>query len=311
MQVFTDENFLGYEFRCYTASANTGFKHVCDVYKDNNLLPNCTSIVNWGNRTWESYQFATVLQNSKDRVQTYIIEGHTDPEVDHDFLNTLANYDYIRDYGELETGETVIIFDSWEQVKGEDEREYVKGEGMVKTGRFKKSVYAKLVELAEKDLLKPSINSTIKNVEYVFSDEYARCDECGTIHNMQYGDLTWVEDEGMLLCDKCLNNSSTVENLIAEAKDDFRKALKPTVDQSIIEGLGYSLVTEETFSFEREFWGAEYMTIEYAKDFIERYNGFIQIYEVAQFVEPFQIWVPNEVLDEAQDEIISKFGVNV
>lgn len=53
------------------------------------------------------------------------------------------------------------------------------------------------------------------------------------------------------------------------------------------------------------------MTIEYAKDFIERYNGFIQIYEVAQFVEPFQIWVPNEVLDEAQDEIISKFGVNV
>lgn len=308
MKTFTDEKFSGYEFRCTSASANTGFKHVCEVYKDNKLIEDCTSVVNWGNRTWEPYQYASVLESSKDRLQD-LLDGNKKPEIDYNFLNRLAEEGYINDFGETENGEVVILMDSWSQVEGEEEREYVEGEGMVKTGNFKKSVYAKLIELAEKRLLKPSVTITLLNVEYVFTDEYEKCWECGTVHNTYYGDLTYIEEEGMLLCDKCVNSPDRVEVLIESAKNDFWKALKPTVDQSIIEGLGYSLVTDETFSFEQEFWGATYMTEKHAREFVEKYNGFVQIYEVAQFVVPFQIWVPNSELDKAKAEINIRFNL--
>ena len=311
MAIFTDENFTGYEFRCNASNANVGYKHVCEVYKDNTILPDCTSIVTWGNRTWESYPFATVLSSSKAKLHN-LLAGIKEPEIeiDYDFLNKLANQDIITDYGELESGEVVILFDTWEQVEGEDEREYVKDKGMMKTGKFIKSPYAKLRELAEKKLLKPSVQSTIENVDYVFTDEYSRCDSCGKIFNTTYGELTYIENTCELLCDTCLNESpDMIETLIEDAKDDYRKALRPTVSQDTIEGLGYSLATDETFSFEREFWGAIYMTPEYAEKFVEKYNGFIQIYEVAQFVQPFQLWVPTENLKQAHAELKFRFNL--
>ena len=308
MRTFTDENFQGYEFRCTSESANTGFKHVCRVFKDNREVEEAKAVVNWGNRTWESYQYKSVFEESKSRLQD-LLDGVQKPEIDFDFLNTLADKGYIFDYGDMEDGETVIIFDSWEQFEGEDEREYVKGQGMIKTGRFIKSVYAKLVELADKNLLKPSINSTIKNVDYVFSDEYEKCWECGTVHNIQYGDLTYVEETGMLLCDKCINDYDNVSVLIEKAKEDIREAVKPTIHQCIIEELGYELVTDETFSFDREFWGAEFITKEYTEDFCKRYDGFVQIYEVAQFVVPFQIWVQKDRIEEAREELQENLNI--
>ena len=309
-KVFTDEKFTGYEFRCETTSANTGFKHVCKVLKDNTEVEEAKAVVNWGNRTWEAYQYASVLEGAKSNLEAKL-SGVKEPDVDYGFLNVLADRGYIRDYGNFENGTPIIIFDGWYQVEGEEEREYAEGKGMVKTGKFIKSVYARLVELAEKNLLKPSINETIKNVEYVFSDQYERCWECGTVHSLEYGDLTYLEDEGMLLCDECINSSDRVASLIEEAKEDMRKALNPTIHQDIIEGLGYTLVTDETFSFEREFWGATYMTEKFAEDFCNRYNGFAQIYEVAQFVVPFQLWVPNDRLEEAREEIASRFNLAV
>lgn len=309
VQVFTSEELKGYEFRCYSAPANTGFKHICEVYKDNMPVESCKSVVNWGNRTWESYQYATVFESSKDKVQCYEIDRHEDPAINTDFLEKLVEGGYIHDYGTMENGETVILMDGWYQVEGEEEREYKEGVGMVKTGNFKKSVYAKLMELAEKRLLSPSVVSTLLNVDYVFTDEYDKCWECGTVHNTYYGDLTYLEEEGMLLCDDCINSSDRVERLIDQAKEDIRYSLKPTIDQKIIEELGYSLVIDDTFSFEQKFWGATYMTEEYAKEFIKKYNGFIQIYEVAQFVTPFQIWIPNENLKNAQAEIKFKFNL--
>lgn len=310
-QTFTSEEFADYTFKCETTSANVGFKHICKVYdKDNNEVEEAKSVVNWGNRTWEAYQYASVYEQSKSSLKA-ILDGYKKPEVDYDFLNRLANYGYIYDYGDMENGETVIIFDSWEQVEGEDERKYKEGEGMVKTGKFIKSVYAKLVELAEQNRLKPSINSTIQNVEYVFSDSYSRCDECGTIHSTEYGDLTYVEEEGMYLCDKCINSLDRVEALIKEAREDMRKALKPTIDQSIIEELGYSLVTDETFSFEREFWGATYVTKYFVEDFMKDFDGFVQIYEVAQFVVPFQLWVRNDELEEAQKTLSEELNITL
>lgn len=305
MTVFTDENFKGYEFRCTSASANTGFKHICEVYKNNEPVDSCLSVVNWGNRTWESFQYATVLQDSKDKLQN-LLDGIEKPEIDYDFLSKLVEQDIITDYGELEDGETVIMFDTWEQVEGEEERTYVEGEGMVKTGNFVKSPYAKLRELAEKGLLKPSVQLTIVNVEYVFTDQYMRCDECGKIFDYTWGDLTYIEEEGMMLCDKCINSEDRIEGLIARAKDDFRQALKPTVDQEIIEGLGYSLVSDgDTFSFAPDRYFVNNVSEEWVDEFIHKHGGFVQIYQVEQFDCPFQIWVPTENLDAAKEDMES------
>jgi hypothetical protein len=310
MQVFTDENFKGYEFRCTSASANTGFKHICEVYKDNNPIDSCLSVVNWGNRTWESFPYATVLQDSKDKL-TNLLDGIEKPEIDYDFLYKLVEHDIITDYGELENGETVILMDSWSQVEGSEERTYNEETNrMEKTGNFIKSPYAKLKDLAEKGLLKPSVQSTIVNVDYVFTDEYMKCDECGKVYNYYYGDLTYSEEEGIMLCDNCINSPERVESLIERAKEDFRKALKPTVDQSIIEGLGYSLIEGDTFSFAQDRYFVNNTTEEWVDKFIHKYNGFVQIYQVEQFDCPFQIWVPSDVLENAQREVNFKYNYN-
>ena len=306
MTVFTDEKFQGYTFECTTESANVGFKHVCRVFNGfNNEIDKAKSVVNWGNRTWEAYQYASVFEQSKSLLAD-ILAGVEKPEINTDFLNTLANYGYINDYGLLgDSDEYVILMDSWSQVEGSDEREYKEGEGMIKTGRFIKSVYAKLIDLAKEGRLKQDITSTLLNTDYVFTDEYCRCYNCGRIFNLQYGELTEVNYE--LLCDDCIADSEdAVIELIDRAKEDFRAALKPTVNQDTISSLGYSLVTDETFSFEREFWGATYITTDYVAEFIEKYNGFVQIYEVAQFVQPFQIWVSDDMLEDAKSELLTK-----
>ena len=306
MTVFTDEKFTGYEFRCHTDSANTGFKHVCEVFKDNTPIEECKSVVNWGNRTWEPYQYATVLENSKDKL-TDLLDGNKKPELDYNFLYKLVEQDIITDYGELENGETIILFDSWSQVEGREERTYVEGEGMVKTGNFIKSPYAKLKELAEKKLLKPSVQYTIDTVEFVFTDEYGKCEGCGTVHNTYYGDLTYVKEERLFLCDNCINSPERIEPLIEQAKEDMRKALKPTVSQSIIKELGYSLIDTDLFSFAPDRYFVNNTTEEYIDRFIHKYNGFVQIYQVEQFDCPFQIWVPTEKLEKAQKEIDFKY----
>lgn len=306
MTVFTDEKFQGYTFECTTESANVGFKHVCRVFNGlNNEIDKAKAVVNWGNRTWEAYQYASVFEQSKSLLAD-VLAGVEKPEINTDFLNTLANYGYINDYGLLgDSDEYVILMDSWSQVEGSDEREYKEGEGMIKTGKFNKSVYAKLIDLANEGRLKQDITYTLLNTDYVFTDEYCRCYNCGRIFNLQYGELTEVNYE--LLCDDCIADSEdAIETLIDKAKEDFRAALKPTVNQDTISSLGYSLVSDETFSFEREFWGATYMTTDYVAEFIEKYNGFVQIYEVAQFVQPFQIWVSDDMLEDAKSELLTK-----
>jgi hypothetical protein len=305
-KVFTDEKFEGYTFECETTSANVGFKHVCRVYDNSHSeVDKAKAVVNWGNRTWESYQYASVFEQSKGLLAD-ILEGNNEnkPEINTDFLNTLANYEYINDYGLLgDSDEYVILMDSWDQVEGRSHYDKDKNEWV----RTEKSVYAKLIDLANEGRLKQDITYTLLNTDYVFTDEYCRCYNCGRIFNIQYGELTEVNYE--LLCDECIADSEdAIETLIDRAKEDFREALKPTVNQDTISSLGYSLVTDETFSFEREFWGATYMTTEYVSEFIEKYNGFVQIYEVAQFVQPFQIWVSNDMLEQAQAEINNKYS---
>lgn len=306
MTVFTNEKFTGYTFNCTSESANVGFYHVC-VVKDSNDNEVLTSKVHYINRTWESYQYQSVFEQAKSELQNKL-DGVNKEEYDIDFLNRLVEEYHITDFGELENGELVIMFDSWSQVKGEDEREYVEGEGMVKTGKFIKSVYAKLVDLAEKDLLKPSINRTIKEVEFVFTDSYAKCDECGRIFSTEYGELTFVESEYQYLCDDCLNDGSHIEALIEEAKEDFNKAIKVGINDDLIEELGYEkLDSEKDFSTRMSQWGEAswgcYDTpIEQVEDLCKTYGGFAKLTGVHQFDAEYTLYFPSETVDLARAE---------
>ena len=300
MTVLTDEKFTGYTFNCYSESANVGFYHVC-VVKDSNGNEVLTSKVHWINRTWESYQYQSVFEQAKSELQNKL-DGVTKEEYDTYFLNTLANEGYIRDFGELENGELVIMFDSWSEVRGEYHWE---GNEIVID---KPSVYQKLVDLAEKNLLKPSINRTIKEVEYVFSDSYARCDDCGRIFSTEYGELTWVDSECMYLCNDCLNSGDYIETLIEEAKEDFRKAIKVEIDEELIENLGYEkLDDKKDFSTRMSEWGESswgcYDTpISVVEELCETYGGFAKLTAVGQFDAEYTLYFPSETVNEARAE---------
>ena len=174
MTTMTDETFSGYTFKVTETPNNTGNKITCTAYdSNNNKVTEASSC--YGNGSGYGYAKMFAIDGCKAQLKELIENNFNIPEqepYDEDFLNRLTNDGYITDYGELgSSGELVIMFDGWYQVEGEDEREYIDGQGMVKTGNFNKSVYAKLVELAKKNLLKPSINRTILEVEYVFTDE--------------------------------------------------------------------------------------------------------------------------------------------
>ena len=300
MLKFTDGNFAGYTFNCTSESANVGFYHVC-VVKDSNNNEVLTTKVHWINRTWESYQYQSAFEQAKAELQKKL-DGVTKKEYDIEFLNTLANEGYIYDYGELENGELVIMFDSWSEVRG---KYHWEGNEIIID---KPSVYQKLVDLAEKDLLKPSINKTIKEVEYVFTDSYARCDECGRIFSTEYGELTWVDSECMYLCDDCLNDGSHIEALIEEAKEDFKKAVKVGINDDLIEELGYEkLDSEKDFSTRMSDWGEAswgcYDTpIAQVEDLCKTYGGFAKLTGVHQFDAEYTLYFPSETVDLARAE---------
>lgn len=312
MTTFTDEKFNSYEFRCTTEDANVGFKHVCRVYdtRDNLEIANAKAVINWGNRTWESYQYQSVYEQSKQKLSD-ILSGSKRPEFDTEFLYNLANGGYIYDYGELEDGELVVVFDGWYEKEGRKEYNDETHEWEVK----EKSVWAKLEELSEKGLLKPSVKYTIDNIECVFTDEYAKCDDCQKYYNTQWGELTWVEELDMYLCDNCINSEDSVSALIEDAKENFKQALKPTIKDSIIEDLGYSKVTDEEFSFARDTWGETRwgcinVSQDQVEDFCQRHGGFVKIACVEQFDCPFYIYVPDEELEDAQADLKMWVGDN-
>ena len=312
-QVFTDEKFTGYTFECTSKSANTGFYHICTVI-DNTGNEVLTTKQHWINRTWESYPFQTVFESAKAELENKLAgTKETKEEYDTDFLYTLANEGYIRDYGYTDNDELIIVFDSWSEVEGEDEREYVEGKGMIKTGNFKKSVYAKLRELADKDLLKPSINKTIKEVEYVFSDSYMQCDDCGKWICSEYGDIRYYEELDMCLCSECSNSSDYIENFIESAKGDFRKAISVEVDDDLIENLGYEkLDPNKDFStrmsqWGESSWGCHNTPIAQVEDLCQTYGGFAKLTYVGQFDAEYQLYFPSETVNEAREE----FGVEL
>ena len=55
-----------YVFECSFASTRDGFKHVCDVYENGDLK--FSTKVCYLNRTWESFEYKTVLSKALDKI---------------------------------------------------------------------------------------------------------------------------------------------------------------------------------------------------------------------------------------------------
>ena len=306
--------FTGYTFEITEEPNNTGHRIICTVYNDKHeAVTSSTSA--YGNGSGYGYAKAGVIESCKANLRALIENNFNIPKeepYDTDFLNRLMAEDYITNFGELKcNGELVIVFSTWEQVEGREERVYKEGEGMVKTGNYIKSVYAKLVELAEKNLLKPSINRTILEVEYVFDDEYAMCEGCGKICNTTWDSIHFVEGGVyQYLCSDCINeDTDIVAELIEEAIGNFRKALPVEIDEEAIERLGYVKITDEQdFSTRYSQWGEKnYGAFNTPVDEVERvcetYGGFAKLTGVWQFDCNYTLFFPADTVNYARLEL--------
>ena len=288
MTTFTTEEFTGYEFVCTSEGANVGFKHVCKVMKDDTEV--VKAVVNWGNRTWESYPYQSVYEQAKALLKDKIENPNKEElKLDHNFLYNLISECYIYDYAKDDRGDTYIMVDTWSQVE----------EG---------SVWDKLVQLAKKNMLKPSVNQTVLALEreFVFTDEYSKCSECGKLINTQWGEGKFIDsayDYGYY-CNDCINNDSgIIKYLVEEAKEDFEKAVTVEVSEDTIEEMGYAPVLNKTyFSFMRDNWTADtYISEDKARKICETFGGFVKLGAVQQFDVLFHIFVPVDKLEEAEE----------
>ena len=306
MTNFTFEEFAGYNFECESTTAPVGFKHVCHIFDKDNQEVTSTSI-QYLNRTWERFQFESVLSKAKEKLNG-LLSDNKEPEIDTDFLNTLVNECYITDYGVLygTDDEYAILMDSWEQVEGVS-REWVQGKGY-QPCELKPSVYNKLVELAKQGRLKPSISYTLLNTDYVFTDEYIRCDECGKICNTSYGEARYYESADMVLCTDCMmDDDEVIEGMIESAQDNFKEAIPVEVSEEKLNELGYSKVNSDDveYSTSYEMWGEkrfgyDYISTESAIELCQRYNGFAKLESVQQFDTTYSLYVPTDALEAAK-----------
>lgn len=310
--VATDE-FTGYTFEITEEPNSTGHRIICTAYNDKHeAVTSATSA--YGNGSGYGYAKMGAIEGCKANLQALIDNNFNMPKeepYDLDFLYRINCEYYIAGFGELgSNGELVILMDSWEQVEGADEREYIQGQGMVKTGNFKKSVYAKLVDLAKKNLLKPSINRTILEVEYVFTDEYDVCDRCGKVYNRTWDTIQYVESAGEVLCADCINeDDDVITGMIDEASENFRKALPVEISEEAIERLGYVKVSNEQdfstrfSSWGEEAWGAYNTPIDVVERVCKMYGGFPKLTGVWQFDCEYTLYFPADTVNYARLEL--------
>lgn len=311
--VFTFEEFEGYTFEITGKPNNVGTTLTCTVYdKDNKEITSCSGA--YGNGSGYGYCKQGIIEGAKYNLKK-LIENNFKEEVtepyDENFLYILANEGYIADYGNLKnSNELVIMFDSWSQVEGRSEFNKDKNEWEV----VEKSVYTKLRELADKNLLKPSINRTIKEVEFVFTDEYTKCYDCGAICDNTWDGVTWLEERYEYLCNDCVNSDTDViRELITNAQEDFHKAVGVVVSENTIENLGFEkLYDEKDFSTRYSQWGeSSYGCFDTDVNTVERickeYDGFAKLTHVGQFDCEYTLYFPSETVELARQE----FGISV
>ena len=213
----------GYTFECSYENANSGFYHICKVFNRKGKLINTTK-VHWGNRTWESYTYQTVLRqaianvNPSDEYKKFM-KKRIQKKI-HNTLIKLTNWGHIEDFGEDNNNNHLVLVDSWSQYE---------------------EVWKKLEELNEKGLLNEHTSLMMKFYDYVFTDEYSTCYECGAIvHNTE---SSYVDDIG-IVCDECINKEEHIETLIENAKQDHRAALPVSISEEMLTNMGYTVLDE-------------------------------------------------------------------
>ncbi|MGL5689737.1 MAG: hypothetical protein ACRDD8_02860 [Bacteroidales bacterium] len=55
-----------FEFLCYSKSTRNGFKHECDLFIDGRRFTSAK--INYLNRTWENYEYQSVMKIAIDQV---------------------------------------------------------------------------------------------------------------------------------------------------------------------------------------------------------------------------------------------------
>ena len=297
---------LGYTFSTKYTPCNVGSTyHVIVTDKDGKEVVHTQC--SYGNGSGHGYAVMGATEQAVGELKA-IIEGTVVEEepYNEEFLWKLMDWDYITDYGYTKEGELLIVFGSWEQVEGPKKFDKEQNEWVLTS----KSVYAKLVELAKKNLLKPSINRLINEVEYVFDDEWGKCMECGRLMHRTWDNLTWVESEGMELCDDCINASTeALEDLIEQAKEEFSKALPVMIEEEKIEELGYEkLDPDKDFStrmatWGESSWGCHDTHPDILKELCKKYNGFPKITWTGQFDSEYNLFFPSDKVTLARIEL--------
>ena len=301
MNKFTE---LGYTFNSKYTPCNVGSTyHVIVTDKDGNEVVHTQS--SYGNGSGHGYAMSGATTQAIAELEAIINGEVTEEEYDTEFLSKLVEWGYITDYGYSKQGELLIMFDSWTQVEGSKRWNDKTKEWEITS----KSVYAKLIDLAEKNLLKPSVNKTIKEVEYVFSDSYRICSHCGKFINTEWEGLTYLEGSCEELCDDCLNESDeALEEIIEQAKENFAQALPVMISEDKLKELGYEKLDEETDWSTRIMWGEECWSAHNTnpsimEELCKKYNGFPKLTAVWQFESFYNCMFPSSTVDLAREEL--------
>ena len=257
----------------------------------------------YANLSGRGYSMSGVQHSIAEKLND-IINGDVTVEpkedIDTDFLYNLVNWGYINDYGYDKDGTMTIIFDSWQQLEGREDRQ---------TGEVRPSVYAKFVRLAEEGKLKPSINYTLTHVDTAFSDEYAVCNRCGRVFSKEWDGLNYIETTGELLCNDCTNESDeAIDYLVDEAKDDFKKALPVMINENKLEELGYKRLSEEDFE---EGWNGSTVAPSIMAELCQKYEGFAKLTCVGQWGCSYTTFFPSNLVAEARTELREVAGLEV
>lgn len=302
MKKFTE---LGYTFTSKYTPCNVGSTyHVIVTDKNGNEVVHTQC--SYGNGSGHGYAMSGAQDEAVSKLEAIIKGVEESEKYDENFLSTLAEWDYITDYGYTKEGELLIMFSGWHQVEGPKHFDKKQNDWVLTS----KSVYAKLCELAEKNLLKPSINRTIKEVEYVFDDEWGICMGCGRLIHRTWDGLTWVESEGLELCDDCINESTNaLEDLIDQAKDNFSKAIPVMIEEEKIEKLGYEkLDPDKDFStrmatWGESSWGCHDTHPDILKELCNKYNGFPKLTWTGQFDSEYNLFFPSDTVGLVREEL--------
>ena len=294
-QTFTNEEFEGINFNCYSKEANVGWYHICEAVQDGNVL--VTNKVHWINRTWESYTYQTAYEGCMNLLRNMNVKPEI--EINDHFWNGMADdNEYIYDYGTTTYNNTIVLFESWEQ----HDKFYHLFVNLEEELTEDEAEEVKLIESKyglTREQIAEQWNKCIE--EEGFYDSYNRCSECGRLMSEYEG--TILNDE--MYCDECCENhgDELIDEAIEKSQADFREAISVSFDDDLLEAKGFTYIVDS--DNDRRTFGAysfEDMSEYYfAQDIHRLFTGtVIKLTGVGQFQTYFHVAVPDEYSEIAQ-----------